>query len=146
MFAELDEKVALFVEYLDSIKLSVFADPESSQRVLNGIGDKAKFSRTLPVGASDCFVFEEFTQRRIEKDSVVMRIGHHDVPLAVEAQARWFAVGDRRSVPNALESSFPVKYLNSSRHVDDVDQIEAIDHHRSWLHESAVAESSATVD
>jgi len=146
VFAPLINKLAVGIELLDSVEVSVLRNVEVTFGVLHNIGDETKLAWPTSIDPADGQLGEHFALGRVEEDPKVMRIANHQLVVLTYLQpARLSRIAFRRS-PITDEFSIPVKNLNSSRLVDDKNLVLLVDRDCSRFDKPTVVEAFAAPD
>ena len=142
--APLEQEAAVGREFLDAVVLAVFGNVEVALRVLGHAGHEAELARLLALLAAQRP--EQLALGRIDQHLEVMRVGHQEVAVAIEAQAGRLAVGVVGRGPTAEERAVGREDLDAGGLVDDVELVVAVDGDRPGRLEAAVGDARPSPD
>ncbi len=72
-------------EFLDAVEFAVLGDVVVAGRILDRVGDEAELAGSHAVLAAD--LAEQLALRRVDEQTVVVRVGDEQVAVAIDAEA-----------------------------------------------------------
>ena len=143
--APLRDELAVGRQLLDAVPFAVLGDVVVGGGVADDVGHEAELAGALAHRAAERGVREQLAGRRVGEDSVVVRVGDHQVAVdRADRQAGWPAGLLFGRLPTADEVAVGVEHLDAGRHVDDVELVLLVDRDRARFAELAFAAAEAS--
>ena len=105
--APTEQETAVGCEFLDAVVLAVFGNVQVALRVLGRAGHEAELARLLALLAAQRA--EQLALGRVDQHLEVVRVGDHEIAVAIEAQSGRLAVGVVGRGPGAEEAPSVLK-------------------------------------